>query len=123
MITPTSTGPNPFARSEPGTKFPGANTVSSASTSAKPPMTSDTKLAQGCRMAGDVEKTASLLSGSGVTLQCGKYASHTITAPRNPPATCAAMYMGTLAHGNLPLHPRAIVPPGLRCAPLRLFTA
>src|SRR5260221_5431122 len=85
-------------------------------------MTSDTKLAQGCRMAGEVEKTASLLSGSGVALQCGRYASHTITAPMKPPATCAAMYIGTLAHANVPMQARAMVTAVMRSWTLRQVT-
>src|SRR4030081_1706111 len=121
-ITPTSKGPNPFARSEPGTKLPGERTARSASTSANPPMNSDRRLAPGCRIAVVVENTASLLTGSGVAFQCGRYASQTMTPPRNPPAICAAMYMGTLAQSKAPMDASAIVTAGFRCAPLMLLT-
>jgi len=46
-ITPTSSGPNPFAKSEPGTKLPGEITARSASTRANPPMISARRLAPG----------------------------------------------------------------------------
>src|SRR5260221_9664519 len=108
MITPTSTGPNPFARSEPGTKFPGANTVSNASTSANPPMTSDTKLAQGCRMAGDREKTARWLSGFVGPVQCGSESKLTITTPVKPPAPRAGNDIRNFALANVQTQTRAM---------------
>src|SRR5438105_4673929 len=121
-ITPTSTGPKPFARSDPGTRLPGDSTASSASTSANPPMNSEAKFAAGCRIAGVVENTASLVTGSGVTFQCGRYASQTMTPPRNPPAICATMYIGTFAQSKAPIDASAIVTAGFRCAPLMRFT-
>src|SRR3954467_14793011 len=73
-------------------------------------------------MAGVVEKTASLLTGSGVAFQCGRYANQTTTAPTNPPAICATMYIGTFAQSNAPVVASAMVTAGLRCAPLTLLT-
>ena len=90
-ITPTSTGPNPFASSEPGTKLPGEITARSANTSMNPPMTSAMRFAPDLRIAGAVENTASFASGSGVAAQCGKYVNHTKTPPIKPPAIWATM--------------------------------
>ena len=74
------------------------------------------------RMAGVVENTASFVVGSSVSFQCGRYVSHTITPPRNPPAIWATMYIGTFAHGKAPMAASAMLTAGLRCAPLMEFT-
>ena len=42
--------------------------------------------------------------------------------PRNPPTICAAMYIGTFDHANVPIEASAIVTAGVRCAPLTLLT-
>ena len=87
------------------------------------PIISVMKLATGLRTAGPVQNTASFEAGSSVSRQCGRYISHTSTAPTNAPIICAATYPGTFAHGKLPIVASAMVTAGLRCAPLMRPTA
>src|SRR5579864_8799644 len=53
-------------------------------------ITSHKRLRGSLRIAGWLQKTDSFVSGSGVSLQCGKYTIQTSTAPTNPPKNCAA---------------------------------
>ena len=77
-----------------------------------------TKFAAVCRTAGAVQNTASFVSGSSVRRQCGRYETHTSTAPAKAPIICAPTYPATFSHAKLPIVASAIVTAGLRCAPL-----
>src|SRR5213080_5015714 len=122
-MMPTRQGPNPTSHPWARFRFFGVRMVSTPSTRRSVPMISVRRFAPELRMAGAVQKTASLDDGVSVTDQWGRYASHTTPAPRNAPSIWAAMYTGTEAHANLPMDARPMVTAGLRCAPLKVPTA
>src|SRR2546430_12100887 len=57
---------------------------------------SQSKFAGKLRIAGAVQKTASLVAGSGVCVQCGRKTSQTRIAPTNAPRNCAAQNGSTV---------------------------
>ena len=69
-------------------------------TSTAVPMISVTTFAPGLLIAGAVQKTPSLASLSVVTAQCGKYASHTRTAPMNGADCLRGKVAGHLSPGE-----------------------
>ncbi len=87
--TPTSAGPKPLSQPNSGLRFAFAPMASTPSRSIAVPMISQSRFAPDFRMAGAVQKMPSFAPLSSVTSQCGRYASHTSTAPRNAPAICA----------------------------------
>src|SRR6185437_1756737 len=85
-------------------------------TSRKVPMISLIRLAAVLRIAGPVEKHASLEPASGVCDQCGRKCSHPRIAPTNAPSNCAMKKGRKLA--QLPLViATASETAGLMCAP------
>src|SRR5437763_2903338 len=117
-MMPTRHGPNPTSHPWAGFRFFGVRMASTPSTRMIVPMISVRRFAPWLRMAGAVQKTASLDDGLSVTDQWGRYASHTTPAPRNAPGSWAAMETGTEAHANLPMEARTIVTAGFKRAPL-----
>src|SRR5213078_1096015 len=103
-MMPTSHGPNPTSHPCAGFRFFGVRMASTPSTRMMVPMISVRRFAPELRMAGAVQKTASLDDELSVTDQWGRYA-------------------GTEAQANLPMEARPIVTAGFKCAPLKVPTA